>query len=315
MLHTASDLEESILRTLCWFSVFNYPLTAFEVWKWLIDPSRPYELVEVYRVLEVSPWLAQRFHCSDGYYMLAGCGAVAQHVETRHERFLDAVRKFKKLRRASLFFQLLPGVRAVGAVNTLAWWHTKETSDIDLFIVTKPGFIWSTRFFLVIPFALLGMRPHHHSEEDDGHEGVLDPFCFSFFATRRAIQLESLRHGSLDYYLAFWTKSIVPIFDKDQVFDEVSRINTWTDRVLPNGKYRKVHHAHAPAEIPALPIQMKLLEPWFRWFQQRRFPESIRSIANVDSRVVVTDDMLKFHENDRRAQFMSVYEESLQRYL
>ena len=30
------ELEKNILRTLCWFSLFAYPLTSFELWKWML---------------------------------------------------------------------------------------------------------------------------------------------------------------------------------------------------------------------------------------------------------------------------------------
>ena len=315
MSHNASDLEQSILRTLCWFSGFQYPLTTFEIWKWLMTPRRPYELVEVYRVLESSPYLSELMVEEYGFYALRGAPPLSAQIETRQERFLDAVRKFGKLRRASVFFQLLPGVRAIAAVNTMAWWHTKTSSDIDLFIVTKPGHIWSTRFLLVAPFALFGMRPNHHSDDGHDHGDVLDPFCFSFFASRTSIQMESLKHASEDYYLAFWTKSLVPVFDRDEVFSEFAALNKWADVVLPNGRHRTCHHLHEPARVPSVPVQFSFTEPVFRWVQQRRFPEQIRSLANVDSRVVVTDDMLKFHENDRRAQFADAYEKVIEKTL
>jgi hypothetical protein len=40
-----------------------------------------------------------------------------------------------------------------------------------------------------------------------------------------------------------------------------------------------------------------------RRFQLRRLPAKIRAMMNQDSRVVVTDQMLKFHDEDRRAEY------------
>ena len=45
-----------------------------------------------------------------------------------------------------------------------------------------------------------------------------------------------------------------------------------------------------------------------RRFQIRRFPTSIRALVNADTRVVVTDDVLKFHTDDRRVEFREAYE-------
>lgn len=45
------------------------------------------------------------------------------------------------------------------------------------------------------------------------------------------------------------------------------------------------------------------IERWSRRFQEHRFSPEIRAFSNQDSRVVITDRMLKFHTNDRRAHY------------
>lgn len=303
----STQLEQSILRTVCWFSLFDYPLSLFEVWKWLLEPDRPYDLAQVARVLEQSPWLQERLDFSEGFYLLKQA-STSNACAVRRERFLDASRKFDRLRRACAYFSLLPGVRSVAAVNTLAWWHTTQTSDIDLFIVTRPGSIWSSRFFLVVPFALLGQRPTH----DDSRA---DPFCFSFFVTQDHLQLESLKVASKDHYLAFWLKSMVPMIDKDQQTETVDKLNKWATSVLPHARVRSLHHTHRPKKTATLPLQPKWIDPLFRAIQRRRLPQELVDLANKDTRVVINDTMLKFHENDRRAHFMERYTETVSRHL
>ena len=297
---------------MCWFSVFDYPVTSFEVWKWLLEPDRAYELAQVVRVLENSVWLRERIQNTRGFYLVKDNPSPNSCVADRREKFLDATRKFTKLRRASIYFSMLPGVRSVSAVNTLAWWHTSRTSDIDLFIVTKPGFIWSSRFFLVFPFALMGRRPDHNASTSTSTD---DPFCFSFFVTKTHLQMESLKCTQKDYYLAFWSKSIVPMFDKDENVDAFEQVNKWASVILPNARIRSQHHTHRAMRPFGLPIQLGFLEPIFRSVQQKRLPAHLVELANKDTRVVVSDDILKFHENDRRELFMKRYQETVNRYL
>ncbi len=310
-----SGLEESVLRTVLWFSQFSFPLTAFEIWKWLLKPERPYGLAEVYEILERSPWLLEKLESRNGFYALKGLG-VQMLVELRQERFLDAERKFALLRRAAKYFSLLPGVRSVAAGNTLAWWSTTKDSDIDLYIVTRPGHIWSSRFWLVLPFLLLGRRPSHASSlpYQGGARGGLDPFCFSFFSTTERLNFEELCLPR-DYYMAFWVRSLVPVFDRDGSFSTLQSENRWVTRSLPNAIPRARHHRHEPRRLPSLPIQWRLTEPLFRSIQRNRLPAHLREIANLDSRVVVTDDVLKFHDNDRRAQYRDGFESLLARHL
>jgi len=302
-----TPLEQAVFRTVAWFSLFSYPLTTFEVWKWLLLPDRPYDLAEVYRILDESPWLETKLQREKGFFALLGTQSISGQIKVRQDRFLDAVRKFASLRRAVTWFQLFPGVRAVAAVNTMAWWHTTRESDIDLYIITRPGMIWSSRLLLVTPFKLLGKRPHIDS-------GAENPFCFSFFNTVDNLGLESLKIKR-DYYLSFWSKSLVPVLDKDKCFDTHVLENRWVNTTLPHAKPRAIHHHHKPRAFGSAPIQPKFIEPLARVVQRKKFPSNIREIANKDTRVVINDQMLKLYPIDRRETFRDEFEKILSRHL
>ena len=299
-------LEQSVFKTVAWFSLFGYPLTVFEVHKWLIEPDGRYDLAQVYKVLETSEWLSRRVWQEGAFVSLRGTDRHEGQVARRHERFLDAVRKYRLARRASAYMKLVPGVRAVSVGNTLAFWHTDETSDIDLFIVTSPGRLWSSRLLLVLPFVLLGKRP--------GTPGVKDPFCFSFFVDADSLQLESLCLER-DYYMAMWVKSLVPLFDRSGVMGEVARVNRWADVMHPHARGRCVHGAHETASVPSFGVQPRLFDRVCASFQRKRLPALIADQANQDSCVVVSDQVLKFHTNDRREQYRDAYERIIEKHV
>ena len=304
-----TDLEQSVMRTILWFSMFPSPLTVFEIWKWLLTPERAYDLSEIYTVLDKSEWLKMKLESHEGFYALRGQD-IGSLIQERQIRFLDAERKYVLLRRVAKYFYLLPAVRAVGAVNTMAWWGTTPQSDIDLYVVTKTGAIWSSRFWLVLPFLLTGHRPNHGTNSQEAQ----DPFCFSFFATREKLGMEELCLPR-DYYMAFWVRSLVPVFDRDENFDQFRKENRWVTHTLPNAHPRTLHPMHQPLRFPSLPIQWRVGESLYRLIQRNRLPSHLREIANLDSRVVVTDEMLKFHENDRRAEFRETFESLLDRHV
>lgn len=303
-----TDLEQSIVRTLCWFAVFERPSTGFEIWKWLIEPARAYDLSEVSRVIESSEWLKVRIVEENGYFIIGGVPRprTEEIIEKRSCNYLNAAKKFKKLRLVTNYFKLFSSVCAVGAVNSIAWWNTNEQSDIDLFVITKPNSIWSTRFWMVLPFMLFGARPG---------VSVQDPFCFSFFTTSNALAMNHLRLKEGDHYFAFWLKSLVPMFDHDSNLHQLQDENTWADRVLPNASFRRSHPLHHSSFFfPVFPF-LPFFESFFRSISCKRFPIVIRNLANKDSRVVVSDDMLKFHETDRRAEFENRYCELVNKHL
>jgi hypothetical protein len=293
-------IDAAIFRTVAWFSLFNMPVTTFEVWEWLLYPDRAYRLEEVERALCESPWLAKKLARDGGWVALAGV-AVEDFVKRREERFLDAARKFKKLKKAAHWFSTVPSVRAVAACNTLAWHQTTPQSDIDLFVLCDPGTVWATRLCLVTPFAFLGRRPG---------ETNTDPFCFSFFLTTKDLNISSLALTPEDPYLALWSSSLVPVFDPDGWFERYHAANAWTRRYLPNAYARLPHeelstHPFRPFRLFRLP---RLFNTIARRLQERKFPKTIRDLANRDSCVVVSDRMLKFHENDRREEYRKRWE-------
>ena len=317
----SSSLEQSVLKTLAWFSVSNRSVTGFEIWKWLLEPDRTYSIADVYFALSSSEWLRNRMNVTRGFYCLRsplltkeGTGEVRtevydpsptsvslQWIFRRQDHYIDAIRKFHKLRRAAYFFELFESVRTVAAVNSIAWWNTDATSDIDLFIVVKPNSIWSSRFWIVAPFILFGIRPHVQE--------TIDPFCFSFCVTTNNLSMDHLRLKEGDHYFAFWAKSIVPIFDRDKNLEQLDQENPWASTMLPNASTRRVHSRHRPHRVFPIMRHTGLFESVYKSIQQKRFPSSISSIANKDSRVVITDDMLKFHDNDRRAEFEERYKQ------
>ncbi len=116
-----SDLEQAIFRTVCWFSIFEYPLTVFEMWKWMWAPGRAYALAEVYEAVSGSAWLKGRLCEHDGHFALAQGPSIVRLVDGRREKYADAVRKYARLRRALRWLAAVPGIEGVAAVNTLAW--------------------------------------------------------------------------------------------------------------------------------------------------------------------------------------------------
>jgi len=247
-----------------------------------------------------------------GFYVIGGAAKPLMSFEglreTRSKNYMNAVKKFYKLRRAMKYFRLFSSVYAVGAVNSIAWWNTNEQSDIDLFVITKPGSIWSTRFWMVLPFILFGVRPGASKQ---------DPFCFSFFVSHDALALEHLRFPEGDHEFTFWLKSLVPLYDRGEEFRVLTHANPWANHALPNVSSRYVHPLHqsssclpaGKAPVPTLPP----LEPLYRSIQRKRFPLAIRQLENKDSRVVINDQLLKFHVTDRRAEFEKTYQELIQK--
>ncbi|EKD32924.1 MAG: hypothetical protein ACD_76C00114G0001 [uncultured bacterium] len=296
-----SELEKSIAKTAAYFSIFSYPLTSFEIWKWLSEPDREYSLFEVRNALEKSEFLKKMLETDCGFFFLRGAGI---SIRERNERTADSHRKFKRLKRVARFLSLIPWIDGIAACNTLAWSHTTEKSDIDLLIITQPNSLWSARLFAVLPFALLHQRPH---------ERARDPLCFSFFLNSDAMDLSKIKLKD-DPYLSAWVPSVVPVFDRGNVFDEFWQANLWVKQLFPNS-FPVFASANRRVGLKLFSMNApKWLESFLKRIQMRRMPASLSEQAKAGIGVVINNDMIKLYSADRREEIAERWRKEIEKY-
>lgn len=307
-----NQLEQSIAKTIVWFSLFKKPITTFELWKWLFEPDRAYSLLEVENELENSKMLAERIRLESGYIVWDSKRFPSEEdIKKRHSGYRDSFQKYNGIKNVVRYLTFVPGVVAIGAVNSLGMWNTRRGSDIDFLILVHPGLIWTARLFSVLPFALLKRRPKK-GKVFAGKQSY--PLCFSFFISTNTLCLEGASLDGGDPYLAYWITQITPLYDSGCWFETMSLANSWSMDILPNAKHCPKH------KLLCLPKRkyrqvfsgsFLLFEPLFRFIQKYRLPLSIRLTRAKDRSIVIDNDILKFHETDRRANFRQGFEERL----
>lgn len=295
---------KSIIKTVAYFDIFDFPLTALELWKFL-KTDKPCALRDVVTALD-APELKSKIGKKNGFIFLAGRGEI---VRLRLDRYLIAERKFKKALIAAKFLKFIPGIRMAAVSNTLAMSHARDESDIDFFIVTRPGSLWKSRLLAVAPFAILGLRPKP-SKSRDG-------FCFSFFVSETALDMSNLKIKPEDPHLLYWLASFAPIYDPDGLIEALWDANPWIKESLPNcwpvrlSQKREIK-AKAGRFFDSISPHLSFREALARAVQMLILPQNLSSVMNLDDRVIVTDEILKFHENDRRADVCRRYDEKCQ---
>lgn len=280
-------LEQALFRTLAYFAYFQFPLTTREMHTWLLAPDRAYTSEEVERCIGDSLWLKSHSEKHGVYISLKSC---EDWVREREKKYLDAQRKHRKASFMASFLMRIPGVIGVAICNSLAWHATTKESDIDLFIVTRPGKIWTSRLFATLPLRLLGMRPG---------EAKCDPVCLSFFADEESLAFASLQEGEEDWYLAYWGASLLWIGGSQSLSEKFFAQNEWIRRVLPHARPTRVV-SNLQKERP-LHLPLFFPESSAKKIQEKLFSPKILAKQNQSTHVIVNDHMLKFHDDDRRA--------------
>lgn len=300
-------LLQSIINTLAYFNLFGHPLTSEELYRWLWDYKR-IEYADFLKDLEQLKDL-QHFGYRQGFYFLSGRDNIVEKRQKRirmlEQKMKIAVRGVKKLR-------WVPFVKAIFVCNTLALGSVSEDSDIDLFIVTQRKRIWLVRFFCTILLKLFRLRT--------GKRGIKNKICLSFFVDENSLNLSPLRVGDPDIYLAYWIDQLIPIYDSGGVRDNMMRENGWVKDYLINSlrpfvllSRWKVCDNSVSKVIKFIFEKLwggaygDMIEKQAKGAQISRL--KIRNLlkGEENTNVVISDSVLKFHENDRREYYRQAW--------
>lgn len=220
-------------------------------------------------------------------------------------------RKLRRARRTAGFLSKLPWVRAVVLCNTTALGQARDGSDLDFFVIVKHGAIWRSRFFSALPFALLNARPAVFDQQNKKK----DPVCLSFFITDEKLDLSDFSLSDDDPYLRHWFLSLMPLTD-DGVMRHFWDQNHVLRRRHPLAKPWMALSGHDYSVGGKLKygLQNSWLEGFVKRLQWKRFPKHIREMANQDTRVIINDQVLKFHVQDQREKFKQDYQKICAKY-
>lgn len=304
-----TDLEKSIIKTLAFFDVFNYPLTSNEIWKWIYKPLKKPSLLEIRQALINSEVLKNEVSLQEGFYSLKG----REHIYLlRKQNNNLAERKFSKVIKLAKVYRFIPFIKLIAVCNSLAYSNAKETSDIDLFIIAQKNKIWLARFFAILIVKLLGSRPEEGNDQD--------AFCLTFFIDEESLNIHNVMLNNNDIYYPYWLKQLIPIYDPYHLHVKFLEANKWYLDYLPNGypnQFAKEIKLRSYIKVLSQLIGWLISPPWlnrwtddfYRYFQIKIIDRNLQSLINIDTRVIVNEQMLKFHKNDRRELFQKQWKD------
>ncbi len=309
------QLRISIIQTLAFADVFSVPLSKEELYKFLWCPPRV--TFEEFLVR-----LPEYVKCGDigadrGYYSLPHRGSLTEE-RNRSVPIID--KKLRIARRAAVLLTFVPFVEAFFVCNTVASAAAKEDSDIDVFIIVKDERLWIARLLVTVLLSIVGMR------RTGAH--VANKICLSFYATNDALDFSSITIDDPDIYLAQWIPQLLPLYDPYDRYSDIMKKNSWVFRYMPHAR----ESFRMACQFVVTPGRWSLawrriwetmwkgrygdlIESQAKALQYAKMKLNYRSVQHAnDSRVVITDSMLKFHENDRRAQYRDVWKDTCRKY-
>lgn len=339
-MNTSESLRLSLKKTLAYFDLANFPLTKEELYSYLWEPPavnypdfllslRDYtfgggeaipqdgsanngiavssQKIGTPRNDTVKPFAMTE---KNGYYFFSGREEL---IETRRHRLLISEHKLKIACRAARLVRSVPFLKAIFVCNTVGSEQATKDSDIDFFIVTEKNRIWITRLGVTFLLGLFRLRRVG--------DRIKDKICLSFYVTADNLNLANLRVIDDDIHFAYWINQMLPIFDPENLYAKFLQANSWTKKYLPNVKAEKIgsYIFHI--------TESKLGKAWkgaWEKMWQGAYGDLINGEAKKiqiskmrfsgkkidrgeDKGVVISDQVLKFHEKDTRLEYRQTW--------
>ena len=281
-------LERAIVQAVAYADVFDYPLTADEIHRYLVGVAAGRAAIRT--CLNTSP--PRHIARSGRYFTLAGRESA---VDTRRARARGAVDYWQRAVRYGHTIGNLPFVRMVAVTGGLAMDNMSD-GDIDYLIVTQPGRLWLCRAMIVGLVRMAALR---------GTE-----LCPNYLLSERALVL-----SERNLFTAHEVTQMVPLSGMP-TYQQFRALNRWTDDYLPNavGSPRRVASAEAghrrTRQLIENTLASRVCSPLERWEMSRKIKKlSVHTNGHVEA--AFGPDWCKGHFGDHGQLTLARYEERL----
>lgn len=215
-----ASLSQKIITTLAYYDIFDYPMSSFEIWKYLlvldvqshtfdVEEEKRISLADAIKELD-SAEIKKYIEEYQGFYFLKGRKNL---VSQRIEKNKISEKKFKIIRRTVRFLRFMPFVRAIAVTGRVAMKNAGAGSDLDLFIILERGRIFTGRTLVTFLTHILGKRRHGGK--------VANRICLNYFITNGSLEV-----STKDLFSSSEYSFIFPMFGFE-TFHKFQLANGW----------------------------------------------------------------------------------------
>jgi hypothetical protein len=300
-LWVKNAFEIAVIKTLTYADLFDQALTLGELKRWLVG----------YRLKDGDD-LAKSLHevRSTKYivrYDLWVLKGRADLLDLKLQQQQIVEQKLKVARRWLWLFRLVPWVMLVAVTGSVAGGSPGIEDDIDFIVVTVKNRMWLSRFLLTGLLTLVGKR----RKPTDDPIKVNNKLCLNMWVSK-----DHLASDHQDLYVANELAHMVPLVNRDKMYERYVLANEWTKEILPNFFYsfkrpissgclsgKPVQKSKPHYLAISLPSILDWLDSGLEKWQMRRMRPRTKE--------TVKDGLLMFHPKDYRKEILAKYEKSL----
>lgn len=259
----------SLLSTLYYHSLFDFPLTDGELVKWQAGGGT----IKAFGTRKLG---TDDVTCKNGFSF------IGQNESLVFKRLLATRASTKKMalaKSAARVLRFLPTIRFVGITGSLAMGNARVSDDIDLMVITSPHTLWSSRMVGYLLLKLLGFRLR-----TPGDKNEKDKLCLNLWVDETALVWKKR-----NAFTAHEICQVVSLVSKTKTYEVFLWQNKWVKAYWPNAV--KLTKPATSQRTYIFGSVMRFFEPLAFWLQRRYMQGKITN-------EVVTSNMALFHPLD-----------------
>lgn len=209
----------SIKKSLIYYSLFNYPLTLVQLWKFFIweNKTKPNYMTFIKTLDQISGKYV--FKIKD-HYLLNKNKLWIFELEKRKAVSLI---KYKIAEKTAKILSFIPSVEMIALTGKNAVMFSDSDDDIDFLIICSRNTLWITRLIISILLIFLGLKRNKKQSKDR--------ICLNMFLDKINLKIP---FNERDIYSAHELAQLKVIYNKNNTYLEFLSCNNWLINYLPN---------------------------------------------------------------------------------
>jgi hypothetical protein len=287
--------QASVLATLIYADLFDFPLTLDEIVRYQIGTT--YSRQEIAQCVAEDPGVAPITGHDGRFYYLRGREQVCVLRDVRWRR---SRRVWRRARKYIRWTARLPFVRMVAVTGALSMNNLGARPDIDLLVVARAGRVWLCRRALILQVRLARLFG--------------DELCPNYVLSEARLGLDQQ-----DLFTAHELAQMVPCYGSS-VYRRMIAENKWAEVYLPMAFAQPTSGHMAQDDAPSIArrvfestLSRPLFDGWEMW-ELRRLQQKLRPVIGSATEVVCSPDQCKGHTGLHRQSVLSRYADRLRTY-
>ena len=265
------------LKTILYFSIFDYPLCKEEIKQY----AQPLDNVDE----ELKTLIDKNIiFLKDGFYNIENN---LKHIERRltgNKKAEDLMPKAYKMSKRIMSFPFIEAVTISGALSKN---FIDDDGDIDYFIITTPNKLWIARTLLILYKKIFLLNSKKY-------------FCVNYFVSTNHLEIDEKNK-----FTATEMVTLIPVYGTEAYQDFVNK-NYWVKSYFPNKPmesqtrfkdFKKPFWSTCLENFFNISFVSHAFEPFFKKITLKKWESKFKKLHPEDFQIALksTDDVSKHH--------------------